>query len=985
MTTMKQYSGNQKKNYIKLISYIFILILFSILAYSDLCSNNNSSYYEVKTYTNITDWTSFNSFSQNGRIQNYINSDLLSINNTYASKGIGSNDGRSTPLILNNFLYVGTAGGNLLQLDATNISKQINVYSTGNYILSSPYYANGYIYIGGYNGYVYQFNYTNISNYVNRFQTASGVYSTPLVVGEYLYISSMGGFFQLNATNISKQINKIDGFGAHSSPSYYNGYIYTTGGNNIYQLNATNISKIINTYITGSLSYSFVMPLIYNDYLYFPASDGYLYQLNATNISKLYQRQYLGAMYASPSLANDILYVASFGNGALYQINPQNVSNITASINLGQLYTSSPSVINGYVYIGSWNFNLYQLDATNISKIIFTKATSQSIQTPVASYNGFIYYVNNDALYQLFQPIKYYCPSINFTSYNFLNVFRNDVNYLEVETQSYAGSFNITKINITLFNRYNETINFTEVNNSYSFLNFTNLNNTNYYFNAYVSDTNNKSVKISSQIDLYYLDIIFNLNTTSNGTILVNDNNLLLDVSTFSNNNIESVNLELYETSYNAPKWQNYSSSDIPVTVDDITSNFDGSVFFTLDSGGYVYRGNTVARTLTPLNNIGIDRWSSIDSDDNFNYIYMCTGYIPVNPNGRVLRSNNSGVNWSDIAIYNIPCTSIITSYDGKTITYTTDYEGSPFSYWISRIIQSNDYGNTFTTIYNITYTGTMGTKGFFDLKMSRNGQYICAYSPNGGLHRYSNDFGISFSYWNISNLTIRDNCYDNEPFYFFPLPSSIPTKPYNTGTQTLSQTYVSPNGKVFLVPYYTLTPNHQNIYIYDSVETPTFEDNTTSNLFTALNYTNYYYKADVCDIRHRCYSTEIRYATLVSLITGDCFDKIKNYNEVDVDYGGRCGQCKNFTYVSDDTSFQVLLQSNLINEQNPFNETMCDEGDGVVMGYSFVIFLLIILFVIFGIFLVIFLLFPAISFIIFGEFRIPFFKKKNKDTDENE
>jgi hypothetical protein len=124
-----------------------------------------------------------------------------------------------------------------------------------------------------------------------------------------------------------------------------------------------------------------------------------------------------------------------------------------------------------------------------------------------------------------------------------------------------------------------------------------------------------------------------------------------------------------------------------------------------------------------------------------------------------------------------------------------------------------------------------------------------------------------------------------------------------------------------------------------------------------------------------------VNYTKISIIIYGDCSDNIKNQNETDIDYGGICGRCGNYTFYSDDTAFQILDQANLINRSKPFNSTLCETGNANLGAIQFFLVLIVIGLFIFG-FLILFLLAPIILFAITGKYNFfiwDYFKKKSR------
>ncbi len=90
--------------------------------------------------------------------------------------------------------------------------------------------------------------------------------------------NSFSTILGLNNANITLGI-----YAGPTSPVIVNGYAYIADGASIlYQLNASNVSQQINNYSIGQ-TYSY--PLVSNNHVYVIGNSNSLYQLNASNIS----------------------------------------------------------------------------------------------------------------------------------------------------------------------------------------------------------------------------------------------------------------------------------------------------------------------------------------------------------------------------------------------------------------------------------------------------------------------------------------------------------------------------------------------------------------------------------------------------------------------------------------------------------------------------------------------------------------------------
>ena len=403
-----------KRNSIFIILGLFFLILL-ILSVSAQNSENSSEWWMFGKYLNHTSWDG-------------INFPIISgLNNATFIVGLSSNP--SSAVIANGSVYIGSDfEGLLYQLNASNISQQINNYNVGQYAYISPIVVNGYVYVGGSSNNLYQLNASNISKLIANFTTGDNIRYSPIFANGSIFLGSNDGYlYQLNASNISKQINNISIGAVTTSPAIANGYVYVGGGNSgggkgggtssFYQLNASNISQqIANFTLASATIYS--SPAIFNNFAYVGDNAGNFYQLNASNVSQqistFVSTQQLPS---SPAIANGYVYVPILGGGIaqIYQLNASNVSQQISTFIPAGGGGNSPAIANGYLYMGitlggGAGGMIYQLNASNISQQIANFTTTlpgafvSSSSTSIANgylYLGFGSSTNGGIIYQI--------------------------------------------------------------------------------------------------------------------------------------------------------------------------------------------------------------------------------------------------------------------------------------------------------------------------------------------------------------------------------------------------------------------------------------------------------------------------------------------------------------------------------------------------------------------------------------------------------
>ena len=103
---------------------------------------------------------------------------------------------------------------------------------------------------------------------------------------------------------------------------------------------------------TGSKAAWEASPLVFNDKIYAPNTDGFLYILDMQGKPVADPLELGGALWSAPVTDGTLLYVTSLDHH-LHIINP--ATNNSNSVGLGGAATSSPAVGNGGVYVGSFD------------------------------------------------------------------------------------------------------------------------------------------------------------------------------------------------------------------------------------------------------------------------------------------------------------------------------------------------------------------------------------------------------------------------------------------------------------------------------------------------------------------------------------------------------------------------------------------------------------------------------------------------------
>lgn len=241
---------------------------------------------------------------------------------------------QSTPVVVNNIVYIGSGNDYLYALDATNEGATLWKAATGGSINSSPAVVNGVVYAGSTDGNLYAFDATT-GTLLWTAATGSSIMATPTVANGNVYIGSTDGTFNVfNASGCGS---------ATCSPLW--------------------------TYATGNQIFS--SAAVANGVVYVGSNDDKLYAFNAAGCGNAtcpptwtasVGNSLNAAINSSPSVANGVVYVGS-NNGNLYAFNAAGCGSSTCSpiwnYKTGGAVKSSPAIANGYIYFGSYDFKVY--------------------------------------------------------------------------------------------------------------------------------------------------------------------------------------------------------------------------------------------------------------------------------------------------------------------------------------------------------------------------------------------------------------------------------------------------------------------------------------------------------------------------------------------------------------------------------------------------------------------------------------------------
>jgi len=302
---------------------------------------------------------------------------------------LGGSISFSSPLVIDNVLYVGSTNFNFYALYAHD-GRRLWKFDTANSIYSSPAYNYNHIYFGSTDRSVYAIS--KAGKLAWKFSTGGGIFSSPLIVNSILYIGSWDSqFYALDAETGQKIWSTPTENSIMSSAAFAdNTVFFGSNDKNIYALNAS----------TGEVRWKvptgdeiIASPAVVDGVVYIGSKDTYLYAIDAQSGKKLWTAPTYGLIQSSPAVWNNSIYVGSKGaslwafskNGELLWQKP-----------ISQEIASSPTIANGVIYVGAWDQHIYALDTSDKGNILWRGPTSDAIESSPTLAQGNVYIGSRD-------------------------------------------------------------------------------------------------------------------------------------------------------------------------------------------------------------------------------------------------------------------------------------------------------------------------------------------------------------------------------------------------------------------------------------------------------------------------------------------------------------------------------------------------------------------------------------------------------------
>lgn len=142
----------------------------------------------------------------------------------------------------------------------------------------------------------------------------------------------------------------------------------------------------------GAKSKWIASPLVVNDKIYAPNTDGFVYILDMDGKPVADPIELGGALWSAPVIDDHLIYIASLDHQL--HILDASTNQVVATVDLGAAIPSSPAVAEGGVYVGSFASNVEFISATG-GQSVLAGATNWVWGTPVLD-GSVLYYADLD-------------------------------------------------------------------------------------------------------------------------------------------------------------------------------------------------------------------------------------------------------------------------------------------------------------------------------------------------------------------------------------------------------------------------------------------------------------------------------------------------------------------------------------------------------------------------------------------------------------
>lgn len=239
---------------------------------------------------------------------------------------------QSSPLIVNNILYVGSTNTYLYAIDSRN-GKEIWKFKTGHIIRSSPAYHNGNVYFGSYDGRFYALDAQNGSEIWNyriekpNYSRCGEIQSSAAFSGGKVIFGSRDGILHALDEITGKELWNYSHQGSWviSTPSVFENMVIT-GSSDAHFVNANDIHSGKELWRYNTQYNVFSSPLVYSGVVYCGDGNAYsfseeasFFAIDALTGREIWKVKTGGQVWSSPVIAEGRIYFGAM-DGCIYAI-----------------------------------------------------------------------------------------------------------------------------------------------------------------------------------------------------------------------------------------------------------------------------------------------------------------------------------------------------------------------------------------------------------------------------------------------------------------------------------------------------------------------------------------------------------------------------------------------------------------------------------------------------------------------------------------
>ena len=292
---------------------------------------------------------------------------------------------RSSPVVFENSVYIGSYDHNLYSLDA-NTGEERWKYSTDGGIVSSPCLWNDMVFFGSEDQILYAV-YTRTGRIVWTCPTGGKVRSSPRQEYDHIFFGSDDHHLYTTSAKSGQELWRFDAESPIRSSPDVSGEMVMFGSDdgNVYALDAQS-GELKWKYQTGRAVQS--SPTTADGIAYVGSEDFCLYALDLTNGWAIWRYRTKGKVISSPLVLGNLVCFGS-NDHHLYALDARSGTLVWKYATDGPV-VSSPREAEGAIYFGSADEHLYSVDAKT-GELHWRFRTAGSVTASATISNGVVY------------------------------------------------------------------------------------------------------------------------------------------------------------------------------------------------------------------------------------------------------------------------------------------------------------------------------------------------------------------------------------------------------------------------------------------------------------------------------------------------------------------------------------------------------------------------------------------------------------------